>query len=569
MKKLLEIVKSLLEDTLVELGFIGNTIKLVFPNDSTNGDFCTNIALTQAKKISRKPILIANEIKKKLEEKGLPKGISKVEVAGIGFINFYFSTDFFMKQIKIINDDQSSSFGKSSIYLGKRILVEHSSPNLFKPFHIGHVMNNVIGESITRLARYSGAEVTEISYPSDVSLGIGKAVYIIMLDGISKLDSFQTEEEKLAYLGECYIRGTKIFEEDKGLEIKIRDISKKIYNGISSVELDIYKKGKEISLSYFMSMTKRLGSSFDAYIFESEAGEEGEKIVREHIGDIFVKSEGAIVYIGEEDGLHTRVFINKTNDPTYEAKDVGLLSLKFKRYNPDFSIFVTDSQQTRYFEVVASAAGKIEPIWKEKTIHRTHGRMSFKGNKMSSRLGGVPIASVVLDAIAEEIFSRVDNLDRKLIEEIALASLKFDILRVTAGKNINFDPDTSLSFEGDSGPYLQYTTVRTMSVLSKAKKLNLLLTDFPEDSNLLINDIAKILIHFPRIVELAISEWAPHYLVSYLVELAHAFNSWYGNTRIIDQTNPMLIYNLQLTNAVNIVMKNGLWILGIEVPEKM
>src|SRR5690606_8110556 len=210
-------------------------------------------------------------------------------------------------------------------------------------------------------------------------------------------------------------------------------------------------------------------------IFESEAGKIGKEIVLENIPKVYTKSNDAVIYEGEQDGLHTRVFINKDGNPTYEAKDTGLLKLKFDRYNPDQSIFVTDSEQAPYFKVVITAAGKINPQWEEKTIHATHGRMQFKGQKMSSRLGNTPLVSDIINTVNEEVIEK--SGDRKLSPEqtdmISIAAIKYAVLRTQAGKNINFDPDTSLSFEGDSGPYLQYTYARIQSILNKGMGMNI------------------------------------------------------------------------------------------------
>jgi arginyl-tRNA synthetase len=296
------------------------------------------------------------------------------------------------------------------------------------------------------------------------------------------------------------------------------------------------------------------------------------KIIQDNTPEVFKQSEGAYIYEGEQDGLHTRVFINKEGYPTYEAKDVGLMSLKFKRYSPDLSIFVTDHEQTEYFKVVSAAAGKIHKEWSDKTVHRTHGRMSFKGQKMSSRLGGVPLAQTIVDTLYEEVAERTKNFNNELdfhqVNSIAVAALKFTILRATAGKNINFDPETSLSFEGDSGPYLQYTAVRANSILEKAKGVQMssdvIIPDSWETTNL-----ERMIARFPDVVGEAISGWAPHHVVGYLVELGQLFNSWYATGKIIDETDISSPYKLALTEAFVKTMKNGLYLLGIEVPEKM
>ncbi len=559
-----EILRKAIEIAVEELGYKAEVFSVAEPADLANGDYSTNIALLLAKTAGEKPHNLAEKIVAQLEKSKQLERVERVSIAGPGFVNFYLKSSYFSSTIQSIDKD----WGKSGKFKDRKILVEHSSPNLFKSFHIGHVMNNTIGESIKRLAEFSGAEVTTISYPSDVSLGIAKAVYVMLEDGLEKVNSFSTITEKLNYLGECYVRGTKAFEEDKSLEPRIREITQILYDKKTDTkEYEAYQLGRDINLQYFKEITRRLGSEFNDFIFESEAGVEGAKLVRVHVGDVFTESDGAIIFKGEDVGLHTRVFITKEGNPIYEAKDIGLLSLKFSRFTPDLSIFITDHEQGEYFKVVMAAAGMINPVWKEHSIHRTHGRMSFKGMKMSSRLGGVPLAHDVLDSIIEEVTKRSRDLTGEANDIIAISALKFSILRSMAGKDINFDPDTSLSFEGDSGPYLLYSAVRAQSILTKANFTDKNGIKIPEDWQSTM--LERQLIHFPEIVSRGIEEWAPHHMVIYLLALAQEFNSWYANTQIFDENDVSSPYKLAITKAFYTTMKNGLYLLGIEVPEKM
>jgi arginyl-tRNA synthetase len=553
-------IKNLIKEALDDLGIEAGDILLDHPTELGHGDYSTNIAMSLAKALKSSPKDLAEKVASKIDKH---EYIESVNVAGAGFINFHLSRKFFEGYVLDIDFE----FGKTDIHDGKTILVEHSSPNLFKPFHVGHVMNNTIGESIARLAEYSGANIIKVSYPSDVSLGIGKSVWALLEHGVAELEEKYSLSEKLAFLGECYVEGTKAYEENPTIMRRVKDITDIIYKKTPSPEYDAYLLGKDITLKYFQDITERLGSTFNEYIFESEAGDVGKKLVLENMGDIFEESEGAIVYKGEADGLHTRVFINQEGYPTYEAKDIGLLWLKFERYSPDISILVTDREQKNYYEVVLSAAGKIEKSWQERTIHKTHGRMSFKGQKMSSRLGGVPIAADILDTVSEELKGRMkEESDAEKLDSIAISALKFTILKTMAGKDINFDPETSLSFEGDSGPYLQYTNARINSVLEKARDLDI---KKGSDEERLTTDVEKLLYRFPEVVELSVNEWAPHHIAGYLILLAQSFNSWYGNTKLIDEENPNMAYNLLIAKAVSQTIQNGLYLLGIKSPERM
>jgi len=215
-----------------------------------------------------------------------------------------------------------------------------------------------------------------------------------------------------------------------------------------------------------------------------------------------------------------------------------------------------------------AAAGEINQDWKDKTVHLTHGRMQFKGKKMSSRLGNVPLAIDMLDTVREEVLERLTDEQKKdetLIDQIAIGALKFAIIRVQAGKNINFDPDTSLSFEGDSGPYLQYTHARCRSIIAKAG-----VETIEPSLGQPVNDVDRLLYRFPEVITQAVTEYAPHHVANYLLELARAFNSWYGNNQIIvagDESGTAA--RVQLVQAVATTVKNGLWVLGIDAPEKM
>ena len=583
-------LQSVLSEIVLELGIenkktihlapqgtlSASAIHLEHPNDISHGDFSTNIAMTLSKELGKNPREIADIIVEKLSAKKLTEiAENGVSVAGPGFINIKLSSEFFENSLKNILEF-GMEYGNLNIWTGKNILVEHSSPNLFKPFHIGHMMNNTVGESIARLCYLSGAKTTVISYPSDVSLGIGKAVWQLMEFGVEKLNELETMPEKMAFLGTCYVDGTNAMKERPELETRIREITQDIYEHRDTAAYEAYKIGRDLNLEYFITMTARLGSVFDGYIFESEAGILGKELVTENTPNIYIESNEAVIFepneadLENDKSLHTRVFINKDGNPTYEAKDTGLLKLKFDRYNPDLSIFVTDSEQGPYFNVVGTAAGKINPDWQEKTKHMTHGRMQFKGEKMSSRLGNTPIVSDVLQTVNEAVYDK--SGEREMTDEradmISIAAIKYTILRTQPGKAINFDPETSLSFEGDSGPYLQYTYARCQSILRKAIKAGFALNaEKPESWQTL--DLEKYLYRLPSVFESAFLNYAPQHVTTYVTELAQLFNSWYGNSKIIDVDNIETGYKLALVKATATVIKKSLWALGIDAPDEM
>lgn len=559
-----ETIKQSIQKALESLNISDVSFVVEHPSDLSHGDYATNVALAASKSTQKNPREVAEMIVGEIKTQNIPE-ISDISIAGPGFINFTLAPEFFNQSVlEILNHEKD--FGNVSVHAGKKILVEHSSPNLFKPFHIGHMMNNAIGESLVRLMQSSGADVTTMSFPSDISLGIAKAIFVIL----EKYGS-DFKPTEISVLGDAYVEGTKRYDEDESIHGRVKEIADNLYGNISSPELDVFNICKEFNIKYFEYIVGKLGSHFGSYIYESESGEVGKKIVLENTPVIFTESEGAIVYIPDESkkNLNTSVFINSQGNPTYDAKDLGLLSMKFEKHHPDLSVFVTDHEQIPHFNIVLDAAEKINSEWKEKSIHVPHGRMSFKGQKMSSRLGGVPLAAEMINAVSEEVAeaSTGRDIDEKTKSDIAIAAIKFSILRAKPGMNINFDPETSLSFEGDSGPYLQYTHARIQTLIEKAKEQGIIAE---LQSGIEISDLEKIMYRFPEVVELAITEYAPNYIVTYLLEVARSFNSFYGSNKIIDTDNKEIsAHRIAIARSAQIIIKNGLWMLGINAPDKM
>lgn len=557
-----ETLKKHITETLEKLGFSGVNFVLEHPTDLSHGDYATNVALVVAKQMGASPRDAALTIVNNLEVSSI---VSNVSIAGPGFINFTLSDTTIGNLTRQILE-QEQTFGTVQDLSGKKVLIEHSSPNLFKPFHIGHMMNNAIGESLVRLFRASGADVATMSFPSDISLGVAKAVFII-LEKYGK-DFTPTE---ISVLGDAYAEGTRRYDEDASIHERVKEIADNLYAQNATPEWELFQSCKKFNIEYFESIVAKLGSHFDSYIYESEAGEVGKKIVLENTPRVFTESEGAVVYIPNESKkyLSTSVFINSQGNPTYEAKDIGLLDLKFSKYNPDLSLFVTDHEQVPHFNNVLDAAEKINSAWSSNSKHVPHGRMSFKGQKMSSRLGNTPLVTDMLELVLEEVNERSGDraIDDVTKESIAIGAIKFAILRAKPGMNINFDPETSLSFEGDSGPYLQYTHARITSVLEKASIEGL-------QSNLSsaveVSEPERLLYRLPEFVARATNEYAPNYIVTYLLEIARSFNSFYATHKIIDLENKEVSeHRLAIARATQVVLKNGLALLAIHAPEKM
>ena len=556
------IIKQAVTEVLKELGITDVDFVVEHPADISHGDYACNVAMAAAKKLGKNPRELAEVIVEKLE--GKIEQADSFSVAGPGFINVHLNRVFFTSEIGRaveLGDD----WGKNEQEKGEVVLIEYTSPNLFKPLHVGNLVGNIIGESLTRLYEFAGADVKRMNYPSDIGLPVAKAVW-----GLKKTGNDPTD---ITALGEAYRVGNSAYEKDGVEKEEIIEINQKLYAGSDSELSALRTVGIKTSKDRINELCVMLGTHFDTEIFESQAAQPGLEIVRAHIGDIFEESEGAVIYSEEKSGLHTRVFLNSKGLPTYEAKDIGHFTLKSSAY-PDWtqSIIVTGSEQTEYFKVVFSALRKLFPeIETKPLVHIPTGFLTLSTGKMSSREGNVLTGESLLEELVVSAHdgakeSRADDVDI-LTQEVAVAALKYQILRHGVGSNIVFDKAKALSFEGDSGPYLQYTQARILSVLDKAADAGVA----PDTSVApeIPYTLEKVLYRFPEVVVDARIERAPQKMVTYLTELASMYNSFYAAEKIADADDEYAPYKAVLSQAVAQTLRNGLWVLGIKAPEKM
>jgi len=529
---------------------VGDVDFLVEVSDNpAHGDYYTNVALILAKQVGKNPREVAEDIKSIISAQGGPASSWKVEVAGPGFINFFVADKVFIDNLKKID----RNFGKNNQLKGKKVVIDYTDPNPFKDFHIGHLVNNSVGESLSRLFEFSGAKVKRVCYQGDVGVHVAKAIW-------GKL-----QKPELVW-GQAYAFGAKKFEEDGGAKTEIIALNKVIYERSDKKINKLYDQGKKESLKHFNIIYKKLGTKFDEFIFESQTGVIGKEIVLENIGKVFEKGEnGAIIFKGEKFGLHTRVFINSEGLPTYEAKDLGLAKLKYQKYKYDKSVVVTGNEVNDYFKVMLCALEQFSPDLAKRTKHIGHGMLRLPEGKMSSRTGNVITGESLIDKVQELIKEK--NQDEKISETISIGAIKYSVLKQSIGSDIIYDFDKSISFEGDSGPYLQYAYARAGSVLKKAQseKIKPSFIKIPQISG----QLEKKFFHFPEIVLKASESFEPHFLVLYLTELAGEFNSYYAKNKIVDNEDEYSSYKVALTKAFLEIMRNGLWLLGIETLEKM
>jgi len=583
-----EKLKNSIREALKTLSITADDVHLEHPTDLNFGDYSSNAALAYAKELKIKPRELAEKIAEEIRKKKI-KEIEKIEVAGAGFINFFLSKEFFATSLSNAIK-AGENFGENESLKGKKIIIEYTDPNPFKEFHIGHLMSNTIGESLSRIIEFHGAEVKRACYQGDVGLHVAKAVLGMKTLRDLMPDDKATLTNKVKFLAMSYSLGSSSFSSlgdiddfdrrvegiNKAIESgELKIINKKIYDRSDEEINKFYDWGKDVSLKYFGEIYKKLDTKFNFNFFESETGDFGKKIVEENLKNgVFEKSGGAIVFKGEKYGLHTRVFINSEELPTYEAKELGLAKIKYDKYPYDVSIVVTGNEINDYFKVLLKAMEIVFPDLAEKTKHISHGMLRLPSGKMSSRTGDVITAeSLMADTqklVEEKIKDRNydEAMKKDIVEKVSIGAIKYSILKHTTGSDIIYDFDKSISFEGDSGPYLQYSYARAKSVLEKAKEEEIE-PSAGKISSVETAELERLLYRFPEIVERAGKEYSPHYIASYLIELAGSFNGFYAKYKIVDANDENSPYKVILTAAFAATMKNGLNLLGIQVPERM
>lgn len=530
------------------------------------GDYSSSVALKKSKEFGKPPREVAEEIvedlKKKKEFNDL---IEKTEIAGPGFINFWLKNDVLVDNLIHISK-QKEVYGKSNILENIRVLFEYAHPNTHKAFHIGHLRNIATGECLARIYETNSAQVKRANYQGDVGLHIAKALYGIGIVGFT--DPGETSK-RAEYLGKAYAEGATKFEESDEAKEEVAQINKKIYDGSDKDINELYKTTRQWSLDYFDSIYQRVYTKFDRLYFESEVFKTGKKLAEDALEKgVFKKSDGAVIFPGSEYGLHDRVFISGKGVPTYEAKDLGLAELQFKEFHPDKIIHTVGPEQTSYFQVVFKALELIQPETRGRELHIPYGWVRLKEGKMSSRTGKVVLGEDILNIAREKIIEDYKT-DPEIAEMIAVGAVKYSFLKTGLAQEIAFDLKESISLEGNSGPYLQYTVARCNSVLLKANIKNGQVV--VDDKNIAFDEaeerLARMLMHFSEIVQSAALNYAPNLICNYLYELAKEFNAFYAHNRIINTEKEET--RLLITNGVLTVLKNGLNLLGIKAPEKM
>ncbi|MCL4354673.1 arginine--tRNA ligase [Patescibacteria group bacterium] len=560
-----------------DLGLEKIDFQVSFTTNPAFGDLTANTALVAFPKLKDKfksprelAEKIAEEIKK---DKDFEANFSQVKVEGPGFINFWFSKNALTEFANQVLQDPKKIIEPSKEK--KKIMVEFGHPNTHKQMHLGHLRTLLIGESLARIFSATGNEVFRANYQGDIGPHVAKAIYgvqkLLKEKNLTLSDIAQKPVlERGKFLQNAYIIGNRDYEEHKN---EIDEINNKLYKKDPEI-WEVYQITRTWSLEYFNEFYKIFSVKYDKLFFESEVAECGKQIVLENVGKVFEKDESTIVFPGEKYGLHNRVFVTRDGNPTYEGKEMCLAQKQFETFPFDLAIHVVASEQKGYFQVVFKALELIDPKFKNRELHLSMGMVNLSTGKMSSRTGEI----VTVDGLIEMVRKAVTKLvsegrlaegeKSETIEKITRAAVAYAYLRVTPTQNLVFDISKSISLDGDSGPYLLYTYVRTQSVLRKAEGASYQFQIPSFQLNKEEEELLRFLTQFPETVERAKESLSPNIIANYLFELAQKFNLFYEKHKIL-QDEKTKGFRLALTASVGKILKSGLDLLCITAPERM
>jgi len=552
------------------------------------GDYSTSFAIKFWQNFGFKnPYEFARSLVGKLQkDRGLAKIVSEIEVAGPSFINFWLDGKLLVRQSQEILK-QGGGYGNSSFLKGKKFLIEHTSPNIIKTLHVGHVRNNIIGMFLARLFGFLGAKTKMDCINNDRGIHIMKAVW-----AFQKYNDGRTPEtEKMKpdhFVDQFYVRGAKE-EENPAVKEEMHELLRK-WEAKDKRVRQTWKKLTSWVHQGFSETYKNLGSHHDKNWYESEFYEKGRKTVLQGLKKgVFKKlSDGAILSNLQDYKLPDTILLRADGTTMYHTQDLWLTQLK-RKYLPGARYFwVVGPEQTLYLKQLYVMCEQMGIGKSQDYEHVSYGYVFLKGKgKMSSRAGTIISADELLNMAVEKARETmntagiVKNLPehekQKITKLIGIGAVKYAMLKHARLSDIQFDLEETVGLEGDSGPYIQYVYARCKSVIEKAKRKPSFRAQVEgaqsaklQDSVNLNGDeliILRWLTRFPEVLIKSAELLAPNLVCSYLFELCQKFNYFYQKNRIIGSESES--FRLMLTKAVSQVIKNGLWLLGIEAPERM
>lgn len=544
--------------------------KIEIPKDKANGDFaypCFNLA----KILKNSPANIANDIKGKIE---LDDNISKIEVVN-GYLNFYLASQNIVEEVIKNVLELKDKYGSSDVGNGVNIIVEYSSPNIAKPFHLGHFRNTVLGRAIYSLYQELGYNVIGLNHLGDWGRQFG-----LLIEGYSKFSKeYDMSKDPLAALSDIYTRINKLAKEDETVMDAARENFKKLEQGDKEY-LKMWEYFREVSLKEYNRIYQLLDSKFDSYNGEAFYNDKMQEVV--DILDkkgVLVESQGAkVVEVG--DNMPPCIILKSNGSTIYATRDLAAILYRARTYDFTKCIYITATEQILHFKQVFEVAKYlVDEKYQKGLTHVSYGMIRLKTGKMSTREGNVIYVNKLIEDATEKskkiILAKnpnVENIDT-VSKQIGIGALVFNYLKNTKSKDMIFDLEESLRFDGETGPYVQYTYVRTKSILQKAG-IDISNMDITNINFGLLNDekeitLVKELGKFNEVISKAAENYEPAILARYMIDIATSFSRFYNDLPVISNDKELTISRCALVYATGLVIKKGLKILGIDCPEKM
>lgn len=551
-----EITKLIKENTKLSLKEIKENLEI--PPKQELGDFafpCFDLAKTERKS----PLEISEDLTEKLR-KNLPKEITNVNFKG-GYINFFINKKILAK--KVLKEVEKKDFGKNSQGKNEKIVIDMSSPNIAKPFGIGHLRSTIIGNSISQICKSNGYKVTKINYLGDWGTQFGKMILGFKKWGEEK----KLEKDPTKHLLEIYIKANK-----KEFEDEARKEFKKLEEG-NKENLRLWKKFKDLSIKEFNSIYALLGISFEVTDSESNYNAKMSNVIKNlKKGKLLKKDNGAQIIDLKEENLGIALIQKSDGTSLYTTRDLALAIERKKKYNFDRALYEVGAEQKLHFAQLFKILEKMKYGWAKNCTHIAHGLYLGKdGKKLATRTGKTIFMKDILNEVitkARENLEEKEDLSKKELEhrskKIALAAIFYGDLKNSRESNMIFDPDKFISFEGDTGPYLLYSYARANSISRKVKSNKpLKIIDLKNQEIQLLKKIDL----FPEIVSKAYKNLAPNLIASYSLELAQIFNEFYHSCPVRGSVEEG--FRLKLVEGFRITLKKSLDLLGIDVLEEM
>lgn len=558
---------DILAENLTELKKEEIAEALEVPKKADMGDYafpCFRLA-----KIYRKaPNLIAQDLKEKIDA-GSYEIFSKIENVG-GYINFFFDKEQFAKQI--VDTISEENFGSSDIGEGKTICIDYSSPNVAKNFHVGHLRTTIIGNSLYKIYSKLGYHVERINHLGDWGTQFGKLIVAYKNWGSKE----EVEKNGIAELMKIYVKFHQEAEKDDSLNDQAREWFVKMEQGDEEA-LSIWQWFKDISLIEYKRIYKLLGTDFDHFTGESFYRDKTQGVVDQlNEKNLLVESEGAHIVPLDDYNMAPCLITKKDGSSIYATRDLAALFYRKNTYNFDKCIYVTGLEQKLHFAQVFKVIELLGYDWYKDLVHVPYGLVSMEGGKLSTRNGNVIYAEEILHESINKIYEIIEEKNPDLPDketvarQVGIGAILFNDLYNQRIKDVVFNWDKILNFDGETGPYVQYTYARCASVFRKVGDVQI-----PDeiDYSVLTDDVTmnllKDITRFPGIVKDAADKFEPFMIARFAVSVAQHFNKFYHDCQINVKEENVKMARLKVVQMTMKVIKDALELLGIECPEQM